>query len=72
VYFLGKHRKDFYPRDKDEELDRQLLILQIRMVTRVFWFMKCIKILPVCENFHTLRYEESIAANPCRKTIALP
>lgn len=71
VYFLGKHSEDFQPRDKEGEFDRLLFILIIRMVTRIFWFIKCIKILPLCENFHLLKHEESIAANPCRKNAVL-
>lgn len=36
VFFLGKHRKDFKPRDKEGEFDRLFFILRIRTVTRIF------------------------------------
>lgn len=70
VYFLGKHRKDFEPRDEEGEFDRVFFILLIRTVTRIFLFIKCMKILPLCGNF-LLKHDESIAANPCRRNIVL-
>ena len=70
-YIFLANRKDFQPRDKDGEFDRLLFILLIRMVTRIFWFIECVKILSLCENFHSLNHEESIAANPRRKNTVL-
>lgn len=51
VYFLGKHREDFEPRDKEGEFDRLFFILLIRTVTKIFLFIECMKILPLSENF---------------------
>lgn len=70
VHFLGKHGKDFEPRDKKGEFDRLFFIILIRTVTKIFLFIQCMKILPQCENF-LIKHQKSIAANSCRRNIVL-